>query len=119
MSFDGTGIFKIKNATGNEIKNVRITHFLSNNEHSEFFIKEKMGSDEEVHDVPFTSHAGKNDNWTVAFQLGEGCYMSKKLDKSMEGDRSDYQLVIGMTGFSFVYNNGKKEAEVNSVYKIL
>jgi hypothetical protein len=120
--FGGQCEFTVVNDCSIAISKVRITHFLKGDLTTEYFIQENMSKGEKV-PTKFISRSGKNDNWTVSFQLGGGGFMCGKLDKSMQKDRSDYKLVIGEETFAFRYveNGETKEATtaVHSVYEIL
>lgn len=123
-SFGGSALFTIDNECSTAISDVRITHFMSDNRGSEFFIRETMGLKETVKNVPFQSRSGKNDNWTVSFRKGDGCFMSGKLDKSMQKDRTQYSLIIRDNELAFQYvKDGnvldEKTKAVKSVYNIL
>lgn len=121
-AFGGQCDFTVVNDCSTAISNVRITHFLKGDPTTEYFIQENMSKGEAA-PVKFISRSGKNDNWTVSFQQGIGGYMCGKLDKSMQKDRSNYELVISEKTFAFRYVKGGKTEEattaVHTVYEIL
>ena len=106
MGFTGAGNFKIKNATGGEIQNVRVTHFMKGSDYikdSELAIITKLANGASSEYFTFHSIGGKNDHWCVAFQNSKGCWQSYDLDKSMNGDyvSDGYQLIIEADKFTF------------------
>jgi len=121
--FEGQREFTIVNACKSAISKVRVTHFLKDNSDSEFFIQENMAPGAAVDKVLFYSYGGKNDNWTVSFQLGKGCFMCGKLDKSMQDSRSNYKLVISEREFAFQYVESGHEHRtfvwIESIFNIL
>jgi hypothetical protein len=122
MSYGGECDFTVVNQCAFPISRVRITHFLKDNTNSEFFIQEAMGVGATAA-ARFKSWPGQNDNWTVSFERGGGCFMSGKLDKSMQADRSGYKLIIRDNEFVFQFIHGgnvvNADATVKSVYGIL
>jgi hypothetical protein len=116
---------KIVNGCARTIKDVRVTHYLKDDSNTEVCIIPSMAVDGSVKNT-FVSHNGKNDIWTVAFQIETAAgdqigYMAKKLDKSKSKGRSDYQLVISETNLKFQFmENGfldHAQSDVGSVWE--
>jgi len=113
LGVEGPFSVKIVNDCTRTITDVRVTHYLKDNLFTQCFITPSMTAGE-TSDKVFTSVEGKNDHWTVAFQIGVAGYMAKELDKSKAYDRSAYELHISEKELRFQFVEGGKVKDARS-----
>ena len=118
-SYDESNVFTIVNELSYEITAVRLMHFKSNDNTTELFIADKMGTGVQGK-KEFKSQAKHHDHWSVTYQVGTQGYMCRDMDQSMKSSSDVYSFSIVQDG-SEVYlkfvSNGK-EANKSQMQKI-
>lgn len=130
MSFTGSGNFKIKNETNDDLTHIRVTHFLKGDNYAKdselaIITELKKGSSSQEY-YKFHSMGGKDDHWCVAFQNSKGCWQSYDLDKSMSDNyvSDGYLLIIDEDHFTFSAEKKKggadtKSVKISTVYNVI
>lgn len=124
--FTGSGTFIIHNATGNEITNVRLTHFLEGSKytgHASLAIVDRLENVTNSKPFVFWSYEGKDDHWCIAFQNIYGCWQSYDLNASMNKDyvADKYQMLLTNESLTFIATDKggqthKSSKSITSVY---
>lgn len=120
MGFTGSGNLKIKNVTGGEIKNVRVTHLLKGEDCAKDYEFVTIDSLPDHGSSPkrYTFHSvnGKDDHWCVTFENSNGCWLCDDLDMSMKADfiSDSYLLIIEEKTLTFYAKNKNGHSEIRS-----